>query len=176
MSDDANPEIAERGDAKRGAQIPAWVLLTMGFLGAAVLALGAVVVLGNGDDDTASSTVAASDTEASGAETEEETFTATGSITMIDYDMDRYQGQCFGSGGYSDMEAGTQVVVRDASGTSLAFGELGTGSVASPSECDFNFVVKDIPSGDKLYTIEVGSRGEINFTEDEAIGLSFTLG
>jgi hypothetical protein len=75
---------------------------------------------------------------------------------------------CQGSGGYSDLRPGSGVTVQDASGTIVAVGSLTIG-VPSGGGCDLYFEVPDLPTSD-FYQIEVGNRGTVTFTEEQAHG------
>ncbi|MGX1565615.1 hypothetical protein [Streptomyces sp. NPDC055506] len=83
---------------------------------------------------------------------------------------------CSGTGGYSDIDFGTQVNVTDA-GTLVAVGSLGFGEKTELG-CEFPFTVGDIAPGSNFYTVEISHRGGLTQTEDElrAGGLAFTLG
>lgn len=105
-------------------------------------------------------------------------FQATGVFAINDPGgvlVDGYR--CQGDGGYDDLYAGTQVVVRDASSTQVAIGELGLGAVQEDGTCEFALMVFSVPPSSDIYTIEVANRGEISFTqEDAAKGLSLSVG
>ncbi|MBQ0983739.1 hypothetical protein KBZ10_04210 [Streptomyces sp. F63] len=112
--------------------------------------------------------------------TEEETqpFTTDGALTLIDAGAGLDDGElCSGTGGYSDIDLGTQVNVTDADGTLVASGALGLGE-KTETGCTFPFTVDDITPGSKFYTVEVSHRGGLTQTEDDlrAGGLEFTLG
>ncbi|MFJ3246495.1 hypothetical protein [Streptomyces sp. NPDC086782] len=84
---------------------------------------------------------------------------------------------CSGTGGYSDIDFGTQVTITDAAGTLVAVGSLGLGQKTEQG-CEFPFTVDDITPGSKFYTVEVSHRGGLSKAEDELRtgGLAFTLG
>jgi hypothetical protein len=95
--------------------------------------------------------------------------TLTGSFTLTDTDVSRTPGDCFGTGGYSDIKAGLQVVVRNEKSEILAVGELGRDnySGAYPQVvCEFPFAIKDIPRAE-FYQIEVGRRGSLKYSLNE---------
>jgi hypothetical protein len=94
---------------------------------------------------------------------------------------------CQGSGGYSDIAPGQEVMLRDASGRLLAATHLTGGrwmSSAFPrGVCTFDFefanvVIDDDPAA--LYTIAIGSndrRGEVPFNREELLaGPGLTIG
>lgn len=73
------------------------------------------------------------------------------------------------SSGYSDVDEGTQVVVKDGDDKILATGELGISKPVPELEdlgdpCGFNFTVDDVPDA-AFYSIEVGHRGELTFSK-----------
>ena len=91
------------------------------------------------------------------------TFTveaATAAVTSSD------DGGCWTDGGYDDIESGTQVVVRDRNGTTVAIGELGTAE-RDGFNCAFPFAVSDVPAAKGMYRIEVSHRGELEYTEEQ---------
>jgi hypothetical protein len=83
---------------------------------------------------------------------------------------------CEGSGGYSDIGPGTEVVVKDGSGKMLAHTELGSGTGGAYS-CSFSFTL-DVVEGADDYIVQVSHRGELHksFTELENDGVALTLG
>lgn len=79
---------------------------------------------------------------------------------------------CYTTDGYDDIRDGTQVVVSDAHGTTLAVGALSTGTVpaavsyfGSSGPCEFEFSLNDVPAGKKFYKVAVGHRGEQTYSE-----------
>jgi len=97
---------------------------------------------------------------------------------------DREAG-CSGTGGYSDVGVGTDVVVRDAEGTIIGTSALAVDSQgpepagSGAYQCGFVFVVPNLPES-TFYTVSVGRRGERTYSlaEMEASGwaVDFTLG
>lgn len=84
---------------------------------------------------------------------------------------------CSGKDGYDDIHAGTQVVVSDASGTTIAIGELGTGlarrdpdNISRATECRFPFKVTGVPGGHEFYGLAIGRRGKLDFPRDRIAG------
>ncbi len=82
--------------------------------------------------------------------------------------------------GYSDMREGAQVVVSDASGTTLALGTLGQGVIDArqgadmhdpierlSARCVFTFSVPGVPAGRQFYRLNLGHRGAPQYTEQE---------
>ncbi|MCM1942693.1 hypothetical protein NC239_31265 [Streptomyces sp. G3] len=111
-------------------------------------------------------------------EDEEGPFSTDGTLTVAGIGAGLDPGElCSGTGGYSDIDFGTQVNVTDAAGTLVAVGSLGLGEKTELG-CEFPFTVDDITPGSKFYTVEVSHRGGLTQTEDQlhAGGLAFTLG
>lgn len=110
-------------------------------------------------------------------------FAVSGSVTLTDSDVDDPaitagpSGGCQGSGGYSDMQEGAQVIVADQDGTTLALGSLGAGVQSTVSICVFPVMVSHVPAGKKFYGIEVTHRGFVQYTEAQLkAGPGLTLG
>lgn len=72
-------------------------------------------------------------------------------------------GRCEGAGGYSDIDEGTAVTIRNGEGVVLDESELLEGR-GSSWKCVFKFKLK-VLEGEKRYKIEVGRRGSITYTE-----------
>lgn len=83
-----------------------------------------------------------------------------------------------GSGGaFSDLRPGAQVVVSDAAAKTLALGELGPGRQDGIGGCVFAFTVKNVPSGQQFYGVEVAHRGRVQYPAEQlAKPLTLTLG
>lgn len=65
-----------------------------------------------------------------------------------------------------------RVVLRDASGETIAFADLGSGTLGQGSEpisspCEFPVVFEDVPLGEKFYEIQVGDNPPVTLPEDE---------
>ncbi|MGV1036750.1 MAG: hypothetical protein ACOYD0_06950 [Candidatus Nanopelagicales bacterium] len=99
-------------------------------------------------------------------------FTSSGTFTLIDTSTS-YSGitstgsTCEGRGGYSDIHAGTQVVVKSASGEVLATGSLTGGTPAGMTACTFSYSVGPIPGGQANYGMTVSQRGDLYYSEAE---------
>ena len=95
----------------------------------------------------------------------------TGELTIADgaYMSEYNLGmtECGGYEGYSDINLGTQVIVKDAAGKIIASGELGRGKNTGIS-CRFPISVRGIPDSD-FYQIEIGTgnRGVMSYSKDE---------
>jgi hypothetical protein len=93
-----------------------------------------------------------------------ETFTLTGTLTLRD--PDPFGEPCVMSGGYSDINAGAQVVVTGAAGQTLALGHLQPGAYSDAPYCRFPFTVPQVPAGESFYAVEVTHRGKVQYTEE----------
>lgn len=97
--------------------------------------------------------------------TEPEVFTVSGVV-----EVDEYYGvegvedgdSCITRGGYGDVEEGLQVTVGDNTGAALGVGELDAGEISADA-CVFEFEVDDVPEGETIYELEVGSRGVLTY-------------
>lgn len=79
--------------------------------------------------------------------------------------------RCGGKDGYDDINPGAVVVVYDAADKVLATGTLGEGRFATKgldSPCVFTFAVKDVPSGEKFYQVQVSHRGKVPVQAEDA--------
>lgn len=109
-----------------------------------------------------------------------EPFTASGIITLID-DNEHWKvgDQCEGSGGFSDIQGGADVVVSGPDGESLALASLiGDFSKQDGARvvCNFTFMVLNVPAGKGIYTLTIGHRPK-KFTEaDLRAEISLSLG
>lgn len=107
-----------------------------------------------------------------------ETVSTRGFFTIKDYGT--YFGSdkpCEGEGGYSDINASTQVVVTNENGDELARTQLGPGRIVSGT-CQYAFDL-DLREGSKTYIVAVGRRGETSYTWDEVVtpeAINLTLG
>lgn len=93
-------------------------------------------------------------------------FTLAGTFTLIDSDLNEYEGTCTGSGGYRDISFNMPVTVRDGAGKILAIGRTGSGTLKNSVSCVFNLKVENVPKAD-FYTIEIGRRGGINYSFED---------
>lgn len=116
---------------------------------------------------------------ASTASPEPETFDVRGVLTLSGYgDVTIADDDCVGDGGYSDIRGGAPVIVRDSRGQQVALGSLepGTWPVLKDWRCDFGFRLDGVPESGTTYSVEVGRRGQVPFTRDDALDVRLTLG
>jgi hypothetical protein len=99
-----------------------------------------------------------------------------GSFSLFDSRFLSYSSgeSCSGSGGYGDIGAGRSVTVKDSSGTVIATGSLGPGSIRLGA-CVFDFELRDVPRSE-YYTFEVGRRGELTYSHDELRSAGWWVG
>ncbi|MCJ7491306.1 MAG: hypothetical protein MUP15_04025 [Dehalococcoidia bacterium] len=83
---------------------------------------------------------------------------------------------CSGAGGYSDMEAGTQVVVKNGEGNTIATGRLnsGIGKFYVGPACSLSFDIEGVPDSD-FYSIEVSHRGAMSYSKGDMESNNWTL-
>jgi len=103
----------------------------------------------------------------------------TGSITVRDTDQAYLFGSsCRTDGGYDDIQAGTNVVVKDGQGAIIGVGSLEDGQADSAFDCRFNFSLE--VKGSEFYSFEVANRGELSYSradlEANGWNVAFSLG
>ncbi|WP_079189182.1 hypothetical protein [Streptomyces kebangsaanensis] len=168
--------------ASRWSRLSRATVLAIGAgLGAAVVgACWAGMSLADGNETNAPEAAASSSPSATAdqAEDTKTPFSTDGTLTVAGVGADLDSGElCSGTGGYSDIDLGTQVTITDAAGTLVAVGSLGFGQKTEQG-CEFPFTVDDITPGSKFYTVEISHRGGLTKTEDQLREgeLAFTLG
>ncbi|MFH9817638.1 hypothetical protein [Streptomyces sp. NPDC017230] len=168
--------------ASRWSRLSRGTVLAIGAgLGAAVVGAcwaGVSLAGGNGTDASAADASASPSVSTERTEDVEGPFSTDGALTVAGIGAGLEPEElCSGTGGYSDIDFGTQVNVTDAAGTLVAVGSLGFGEKTELG-CEFPFTVDDVTPGSKFYTVEVSHRGGLTQTEDQlrAGGLAFTLG
>lgn len=112
-----------------------------------------------------------------------ETATISGSFTLNDEDPNPYSPaievdgtSCVGASGYSDVNPGTPVTVKNGKGEILTTTDLDEGK-GGRYMCTFGFTF-DVTEGQDRYVVEVGDRGELSYSFDElrAGGVALVLG
>ncbi|MGV0736115.1 DUF732 domain-containing protein [Mycobacterium syngnathidarum] len=83
---------------------------------------------------------------------------------------------CQGANGYSDVNPGTIVIVKNGRGDVLATTTLGTGK-GSAASCVFTFSVP-LTEGEDRYVLSVGRRGEFSYSFEQLVakGIRMQLG
>ncbi|MGW0551526.1 hypothetical protein [Streptomyces altiplanensis] len=110
---------------------------------------------------------------------QEGTFTLTGDFTLTDGAISDDTGGCEGSGGYEDIELGTSVTVYDAGGSVIATSSLILSEFDEAAEtCTYDVAVDDVPADEDFYQVEIGHRGKLQLSAEEAKsgGFSGSLG
>ena len=112
-----------------------------------------------------------------------ETATISGSFTLNDDDPNPYApaievdgASCVGASGYSDVNPGTPVTVKNGKGEILTTTYLEEGK-GGRYMCTFGFTF-DVTEGQDRYVVAVGKRGELSYSFDElrAGGVALVLG
>ena len=102
-------------------------------------------------------------------------FAVNGFMTLRlgQFTWDKDPDVCSGWRGYDDIHAGTQVVVTDPAGTTIAIGALGQGvprrdpvDTSRATECRLPLRVAGVPGGHQFYGLEVGRRGKLDYPRD----------
>lgn len=86
---------------------------------------------------------------------------------------------CQGTGGYSDLSAGTAVIVKDPEGRQVAVGALQAGHLAdgNSNSCVMTFAVPGVPRGLSSYSVTISRRGTQVATPDRAqAGMTLCIG
>lgn len=136
---DAPIEAASESNAPR----PRWFV-------PALIAAGAVVVL-----------AAAGSIAVGVALTAPRTFNADGYVVIENTTCDTIPD------GFQDITPGTDVVVKDPAGKTVAFAQLQDGKniTGAISSCAFPFKLKDVPAGLGIYSVEASHRGALQYDE-----------
>jgi len=80
---------------------------------------------------------------------------------------------CSGEGGYDDIHNGTQVVLEDESGKTLATGSFGPGTFEGEA-CVFTFSFQDVPKA-AYYRVHSGSRGVLQYSYQEMVNANWSV-
>lgn len=117
-----------------------------------------------------------------------ETFTLSGTLTLKQASDDLRFGKpaiastsqgCQGTGSYSDLSAGTAVIVKDPAGRQVAVGALKAGRPAEgdTNSCAMTFSVPDVPRDLPSYSVTISRRGTHVSTPDQArAGIALSIG
>lgn len=95
------------------------------------------------------------------------TYTITGSMRLIGYDIGGTSRYCYGTGDYAGIKGGMSVTVKDGSGQILATSKTDAGYstthslVYAPLVCEFDFSI-EVQKSD-FYTIQLGTEREVSF-------------
>lgn len=156
-------------------QVLAVVAVVVGVASAAVVATLTVL-----SPDTAADPSASSPSQVLLATTAPAPLTVVGTITVRGTypSVTSEDGlTCSTGGGYTDIQVGTQVVITDASATTIALGRLVYSYWDRTKGCLFHFTVTGVPAGQQFYGIEVSHRGRVQFTASQlAAPIELSLG
>jgi hypothetical protein len=107
-----------------------------------------------------------------------------GSITVIDTNfylsssVETNGSSCYTSGGYSDVNSGTNVTVKNGDGKLLGVTDLSSGVTVGSYMCKFSFELE--VSKSDFYSFDIGNRDEVSYSkeelEDKGWNLELTLG
>lgn len=107
----------------------------------------------------------------------------SGYLQLVDSKIVGTDSNCYGTGGYEDIQGAMPVTIKDGQGKILALGKTSDGKRPkgqySIVTCNFNFQVNNVPKSD-FYSIEVGRRGQLNYSYEELKNknwkVSFSIG
>lgn len=103
-----------------------------------------------------------------------EKHTVTGDLALTTANSLSPGDTCLGTGGYSDIHEGTQVIIEDDTGRTLATGDFGTGLYDGRS-CVFSFSFKDVPKA-KFYRVhQSGDRGTLQYSYSDMVGSDWSV-
>lgn len=102
-----------------------------------------------------------------------ESHTVTGDLSLSASNNLSAGDSCTGDGGYSDIHEGTQVVVEDESGKTLATGAFGNGTFDG-EDCVFSFSFHDVPKA-AYYRIHGGNRGVLQYSYDDMVKANWSV-
>ena len=99
----------------------------------------------------------------------ESSHTIKGEMTLIDFDSFRRMSvgaSCSGDGGYSDIDEGATVSVKNQSGTLIGSGRLGPGKIEGDvlKACVFPFEVTGVKDAE-FFQVEVSRRGGLSYSK-----------
>ena len=102
-----------------------------------------------------------------------------GSITVIDTDfyysssVETNGSYCYTTGGYSDVNSGTNVTVKNGEGKLLGITDLSSGETAGSYSCKFSFEMEVANS--EFYSFDIGNRDEVSYSKDELEAKGWSL-
>lgn len=99
----------------------------------------------------------------------------TGTMVLTSTDVDWTASTCNGSGGYSDIREGANIVAKDGAGKVLGTANLkGDPAGSSAAKCSYTWTM-NVPDAD-FYVFTLGRRGDITYSKDELAGAGWTVG
>lgn len=103
-----------------------------------------------------------------------ETHTITGDLSLTTANDLSAGDSCQGTGGYSDITPGTQVVVEDDTGKTLATSAFGPGTYDGTS-CVFQFTFTDVPKAAFYRVQQNGNRGVLQYSYAEMVSNNWSV-
>lgn len=100
-----------------------------------------------------------------------ESHTITGDLSLTDSSAFANLSpgdSCQGSGGYSDIAQGTEVIVEDESGKTLATSQFGDGTYDG-SVCVFDFTFSGVPKAAFYRVHQSGNRGVLQYSYNDMV-------
>lgn len=164
-SDDTTSERpTPRPPRSRGVFVPWWA-----FAAAIVVMIGAAGIgIGIRSGGGSSSTPKVS-TQPHG----KSTITLTGALELDngtsgfdDTNFTSTDGNCNGTGGYTDLAAGTSITVYDNTGAVISVGNLSAGSDTGDA-CIFAWSIPNVPKSN-FYKVEISHRGQLTYSYAQA--------
>lgn len=92
-----------------------------------------------------------------------EKHTVTGDLALTTANDLSVGDSCHGVGGYSDIDQGTQVIIEDDTGRTLATSAFGPG-VFDGTSCVFEFTFTDVPKAPFYRVHQSGNRGVLQYS------------
>jgi hypothetical protein len=107
------------------------------------------------------------------------THVIKGRLSLTDFNADWTPGaECDGENGFSDIQSGGTVTVKNGNGDVIAVGSLGSGVPASllgiTSTCDFPISVSEVPEVN-FYQIYIGNRSPSDYTLKQMKSMGWNL-
>jgi len=106
-------------------------------------------------------------------------YSIKGNIKLVDSAIRGGNDNCYGTGGFADMDGYMQVTVRDANGSIIATDHTSNGKRPngeySSVVCNFSFKLNNIPKSN-FYSIEIGRRGKLNYSFEQMQEMQWDLG
>jgi len=103
-----------------------------------------------------------------------EKHTVTGSMSLTTSNDLSTGSSCEGTGGYSDVTSGTQVIIEDDSGKTLATSQYGSGAFDGTS-CVFEFTFNDVAKS-AFYRVHSGSnRGVVQYSYQQMVDNNWSV-
>jgi len=105
-------------------------------------------------------------------------YSIKGSFSLIDSRIEGNTNNCYGTGGYSDIQGGMSITIKNGTGAIIGTGSTESGQRAKGGyasvHCIFEFTVDNLPRSD-FYSISIGRRGESNFSFEELQKRNWTI-